>query len=120
MLLIIDSLLQLVNMNKNKARSIAETITNQELLEMFKSAKLKIVDWAKRSKINTSLTRGTAWNILAKNFDIEKRHIIIVKTNMIREFGEFLPKKLMPVKKKRPILGRPHHQEPDFSSEIFH
>ena len=100
-------------MNKNDARKIAETITNEQLQEMFETAKSKIKDWTKVSNVNKGLTKGTSWNILAKDFDVTAKHHILAKTNMVREFGEFLPNELKIQKKVRQYQS-PIHQEPKF------
>lgn len=98
-------------MNRNDARKIAETITNEQLQQMFDTARAKITDWTKVSACNLGITKGVAWNILAKNFDVTANHHILAKTNMIREFGEFLPNEFKPQKKNRKIQV-PVHQNP--------
>ena len=80
---------------------------------MFETAKAKITDWTKVSNCNLGLTKGVAWNILAKNFDVKTNHHILAKTNMVREFGEFLPDELKPKKKVR-VYQKPTHQDPQF------
>jgi len=100
-------------MQRHIARQIAEKITNEQLQEMFNKAKRKIVDWTKVSSVNPSLTKGAAWNILAENFDVNKKHHILAKTNMIREFGDFMPNELKPQKKVKPDIT-PIHQVPKF------
>lgn len=103
-------------MNRNDAKFIAGTITNEELNQMFKIAKEKITDWSKVSNVNKGMTKGTAWNILAKNFDISANHHILAKINMVREFGDFLPHKLKPPKTPlKTIQNNIIHQEPDFN-----
>ena len=101
-------------MNRNDARKIAETITNEQIDDMFAEAKAKITDWTKTSLVNKGMTKGVVWNILAKDFDKTAKHHILAKTNMVREFGEFLPDRLKPKKKKRGNLKPPTHQEPFF------
>lgn len=101
-------------MNRPDARKIAETITNEQLLEMFNAAKANIKDWTKVSNVNKGLTKGTSWNILAKDFDVNKTYHILAKTNMVREFGEFLPNNLKPSKKSKRNPIPPIHQEPQF------
>lgn len=96
-------------MNRNEARKIAETITNEQLQAMFNTAKEMITDWTKVSDVNLGLTKGTSWNILAEDFDVNERYHIMEKTNMVREFGEFLPKELKPKK-----IFTPTHQAPRF------
>jgi len=100
-------------MNRNDARKIAETITNEQLQKMFETAKAKITDWTKVSNVNKGLTKGIGWNILAKDFDVNAKHRILAKINMIREFGEFLPDELKPKKKIKPF-SPPTHQDPQF------
>jgi hypothetical protein len=100
-------------MNRSDAKKIAENITNNQLMEMFNKAKNEIKDWTKVSIVNKSLTKGFAWNILAKDFDINYNYHILAKINMIREFGEFLPDELK-IKKNKKIYDKPMHQEPEF------
>ena len=57
-------------MNKRDAKKVAQYITNEQLQEMFNAAKLGVKDWTKVSSVNKGMTKGTSWNILAKNFDI--------------------------------------------------
>jgi hypothetical protein len=101
-------------MNKNDAKKIAEVITNQELAAMFAAAKVGIKDWTKRSNVNKSMDKGTAWNILAKDFDANVPHHILAKINMIREFGEFLSSELKPKRKSKITTEITIHQKPIF------
>ncbi len=101
-------------MNKHDAKKIAETITNMQLKQMFDTAKVQIKDWCKVSNVNKGITKGVAWNILAKDFDVSKKYINIAKTNMIREFGEFLPENIKPFKKSSGYVNKLVHQEPLF------
>jgi len=101
-------------MNRKEARKIAEKITNEEIFDMFEEAKAKINDWTIRSANNIGLSKGTAWNILAKNFDITIKYHVLAKTNMISEFGDYLPEKLKPKRRKKMILKKPSHQDPIF------
>lgn len=102
-------------MNRNLARKIAETITNEQLQQMFNNAKEGIKDWNVVSDVNKGMTKGMGWNILAKNFDVNGNHHIMAKQNMIREFGDFLPEELKPVKEPKSINSKPPvHQDPIF------
>ena len=101
-------------MNRKIAREIAETISNEQIQQMFDNAKAKIKDWTKTSLVNKGMTKGLAWNVLAKDFDLESKHHILGKTNMVREFGEFLPDELKPKKKEKSGFTHPTHQDPDF------
>ncbi len=102
-------------MKRKDARKIAETITNEQLKNMFGAAKAGIMDWKKVSIGNKGCTIGVAWNILAKDFDIDYNHHIMAKTNMVREFGEFLPDELKPKKKEIKESTEPVHQNPIFN-----
>lgn len=101
-------------MNRSNAKKIAETITNQELSDMFEAAKLGITDWTKVSNVNKGMSKGVAWNILAKDFNVDGVHHILAKINMVREFVEFLPNNLKPSKKVKQIVPVVH-QEPKFN-----
>ena len=101
-------------MNRSAARKIAETITNEQIQQMFENAKAQISDWTKVSNVNKGMTKGTAWNILAQNFDVNANHHILAKCNMVREFGDFLPANLKPPKQSRKPIKSPVHQDPKF------
>ena len=103
-------------MNRAKAKELAETVTNKQLQEMFDNAKAKIIDWKRKSNVNRTMTKGTAWNILAADFDVNHNYNLVAKRNMIWEFGDFLPKgkgtdlKVKEIKEKIKLF----HQEPKF------
>lgn len=104
-------------MNKYLAKKIAENITNEQLKDMFETAKNNITDWTRVSSVNKNMTKGTAWNILAKDFDTSVDHHILAKTNMVREFGDHLPSEFVNqynVNHKSKIAITPIHQEPIF------
>lgn len=96
-------------MQRHIAKQIAKSITNEQLLQMFNNAKESIKDWTKVSNVNKGMTKGMAWNILAKDFDITKNYHILAKTNMVREFSEYLPEELKPKKKEKQNIT-PVHQ----------
>jgi hypothetical protein len=100
-------------MNRRDARLIASTITNKQLKDMFSLASLGVEDWNKRSRVNKSMSIGTAWNILAKGFDVNHKYHVLAKKNMIWEFGDFLPDELK-IKKVKKKLPKIQHQEPIF------
>ena len=103
-------------MNKRYAKKIAQYVTNEQLQEMFNAAKVGVKDWTKVSSVNKGMTKGTSWNILAKDFDMKYTYHIISKTNMIREFGEFLPDEInmnQNIKEAKPKYI-PVHQDPQF------
>lgn len=102
-------------MNRNDAKKIAQLITNEQIEEMFNTAKVNITDWAKVSSVNKGMTKGTSWNILAKDFDVSHDYHILAKINMIREFGDFLSDDIKPKKKSKNIFASDTiHQDPIF------
>lgn len=103
-------------MNIKDSKIIAKTITNEQLQEMFNNAKTGVKDWTKVSSVNKSITKGRSWNWLYGYFDVSRNIHPIGKVNMIREFGEFLPESLKPIKIKRPKTKTEDliHQEPKF------
>lgn len=104
-------------MNKNDAKEIAEDVSREQLAAMFDRAKCEVKDWRQVSNVNAGMTKGTAWNILYHGFIGGASHRMAV-TNMIREFGEFLPDKLKPARKPKRAEITPHHEEPNF--EVNH
>lgn len=101
-------------MNRTDAKKIAETITNEDLNEMFENAKANITDWTKVSNVNKGMSKGVAWNILASDFNIDMKYHNMARVNMVREFGEFLPNHLKPAKKNKTTSINVVHQEPRF------
>jgi len=100
-------------MRKHEARKIAEKITNKQIAAMFSAAKEGIKDWTKVSRVNKGMTKGAAWNILAAKFDQSHNYHIMAKTNMVMEFGDFLPNDLRQKIVRRTKLT-PVHQNPNF------
>lgn len=103
-------------MNRNEARELAETTSEEDLKQMFLNAQSKISDWTEVSRVNRGMTKGTAFNILSKATG--KPTHILGKTNMIWEFGEYLPNYQKKEKAKR-LEVKPVHQEPKFFEDIF-
>ena len=105
-------------MNRNLAKKLAAVVTTKDLYEMLNRARLSLTedDWKKTSILNKSMSKGTTWNILTKNFNLNKRYDTIIKFNLIREFGEFLSAELKDKfkKKSKPLLLTVHHQDPTF------
>ena len=98
-------------MERNQAVIIAETISNEDLATMFENAKNSITNWRKISAVNKGMTIGVTWNRLATDFDVSKTYHISAKTNMVWEFGEFLPPH---VERFDPKPIKVHHEEPKF------
>lgn len=107
-------------MKKSYAKKLAESVTNQELREMFYNAQRSITQWGnweKASKVNKSLSIGTAFNILSYGVDsdefMDQKITLIAKFNMIREFGEYLPNYQPEQTKVKSNIKITHH-EPKF------
>ncbi|REC56976.1 hypothetical protein DRF62_02120 [Chryseobacterium piscium] len=101
-------------MDKTHAKQLSLRLDNYHLKQMLDKAKEEIKDWTVASKINKGLSKGTVWNILANNFEVDKHLNNIVKYNLIREYGEFLPESLQPRKKQSKPEIIPVHQDPIF------
>ncbi len=102
-------------MNRNEAKKLSETVTLEDLKQMFVNAQAGIKNWAETSRVNKGMTKGTAYNILSLKKEyasINELHIL-GRTNMIWEFGEFLPGYQKQPKKQKPSIN-PVHQEPKF------
>lgn len=107
-------------MNKSTARNLSKIIKNDDVFNMLKNAKLGIKDWKTASKLNPSMSKGVAWNILAAHFDVNKVYKKLILKNILVEFGDFLDIKpyMEPyIKKRKPKLNvEIYHEEPDFSN----
>lgn len=102
-------------MNRTDAKKISETITFEQLKEMFANAKEGIQDWEAVSAVNKSMTKGMAWNILFKGLDESMTHRALGVKNMIWEFGDYLSDDLKIKKKaKSKAKIKVHHQDPIF------
>lgn len=108
-------------MNRTDAKELAEKVTSQQILDMFNRAKKEITDWTKTSNCNPSFDKGCAWNILTNNFDSGKRTRTLARTNMIREFGEYLDKDILDEMRERKAKLKTSrkpsyvtHQQPKF------
>jgi hypothetical protein len=103
-------------MTRSEAKKLAETVTPAELKAMLIDARNNITDWTRRSRVNIGMTIGTTFNIFSVGFEIEsplpQNMHILAKTNMIWEFGEYLPKYVKPTSKERKLDIRVVHQEP--------
>lgn len=100
-------------MNKQDAKKLAETITNEQLHQMFLNAQSNITDWEHASKINKGLSVGVAFNILTAGGFGRPIHNI-AKTNMLREFGDYLDDAPTTKAKKEKENIKASHQPPIF------
>ena len=102
-----------------KSKYIAENISNEQIREMFYNAKNNINDWTELSSVNRTVTKGTAWNVLAKDFNPIEHYSVMLKTKMIMEFGEFLPKNVLRETTeniKHVTVSKIFHEDPVFNN----
>jgi hypothetical protein len=103
-------------MNKRDAKTLAETITRDQLQAMFDKAKSSVADWSEPSNANPGITLGAAWNIFYPVFLNCVRLKPLLIQNMLWVFGDYLAEDLKPAKKdqrKSPAINV-FHQEPVF------
>lgn len=104
-------------MNNTDAKKISETITNEQIADMLNEAKNHIEDWREVSSVNKAMTKGYAWNILAKDFNVNVRPHPMHRKNLVWEFGDYLPESLKPKKAQRYKYGGViNHQDPIFDN----
>lgn len=109
-----------MKLSKKECKKSAETISNQGLKEMLDSARDNVEDWKKSSDINKRMSKGTAWNMFAKDFDVEEVYSTVLKLRLLQEFSEFLPSYLRPKKEfKKPEKKESSikHEAPIFESD---
>lgn len=109
-----------MKLNRTTCKRLSEIIRNEDILEMFKTAKANITDWTVVSRLNPAMSKGWAWNILASRFDVNAIHNSAVIKNMLMEFGEWLTikpymERYLPKPKERQLIEC-HHQEPNFEN----
>lgn len=97
-------------MTRSEAKKLALTVSNDDLNTMFLNAYNGISNWYQQSRVNKGMTIGATFNILTKCGLTNKTHVI-AKTNMIREFGEFLPNYKKPIRNVKTITHL-YHEEP--------
>jgi len=106
-------------MNRTDAKKIAETINIKDLKFMVVNAYSSIKDWKQPSKVNKSMSVGTTFNVLT-SCEFKDNMSLITKINLLREFGEFLPEDLKPVKVHKSINLTVTHQEPNILNKTFY
>lgn len=103
-------------MNRADAKKLAETLTTDQLKDMFKRAKENISDWEQVSSVNKGMTIGATWNILANCNAFDSQ---LARTNMIREFGDYLDENIKPKKVTKKLTEKNiFHQSPDLSINL--
>ena len=105
-------------MNRKDAKILAEKVTNFDLYKMFRNAMNLIPNWEVSSIVNSSMSKGASWSVLAEKFDVKEKYHPIAKQNMIREFGEYLSEDIKQlVAKPKKVKSTPlFHREPDFKN----
>jgi len=103
-------------MNKTFAKELVDKIDNYQLQQMLDNAKAGIKDWTIASYNNRAFSKGAIWNLLTNAFKLEEWNHPIIKYNLIREFGEYLPEYLKPKTKEKLPEIKVVHQDPIFKS----
>ena len=99
---------------KKHARELSKKIPGEVILEMLKKAQSEVTNWKAPCRVNKNMSRGKLWNMFATHFDPVKKHEMVVY-RLIEEFGDFLPEKYHPVKKKKKESETlPYHEDPIF------
>jgi hypothetical protein len=83
------------NRKEKLISDIVSNITNKQLWHMLYNAVREIKDWQVQSITNPMLSKGDMFNILTKEFSVDKRLSKIYKFRLIREFYEYLPKEFL-------------------------
>jgi hypothetical protein len=103
-------------MHRHEARKIAEKITDAQIHDLLVTARKNITKWSDPSRINKTMSRGVVFNIIngaVDNTDPKAVRVsVLIKQNIIREFGEYLPDNLKIDKKKRADNTAPYHEDP--------
>ena len=103
-------------MNRTQAKKMvdSEDFKKDDLLGILRTARTSITRWNVVSKINPSLSRGTAFNIMWKGVSAMGENsscgLRLVAINILREFGDVAGHK-PPAPKLRPSIPM-CHQEP--------
>jgi hypothetical protein len=101
-------------MSRDEAKKLAETVSLEDLKQMFLNAQSQIKDWTTASRVNKGLSLGVTFNIFTAGFEKYKSAneiFHIGRTNMIWAFGEYLPGYTKPVQKTKSEI-KVAHQEP--------
>lgn len=95
---------------RSEARQIAQKITFEQIKAMLTTAKSSITDWTSHSRLNKTLSKGMTWNIMTKALRPDMH--ILVKTNLVMEYGEYLPEELRLSEKPRKTFPIVAHANP--------
>lgn len=101
-------------MNKKDAKIIAKTITFDQVFKMLDNAQKGVTNWRETSSINFGITKGMAWNLLAKPYKLNNDVSDMGLYYLILEFGDYLPEELKIKKIKKINNIAPIHQDPIF------
>lgn len=86
-------------MNKKDAKIIAKTITFDQVFQMLDNAQKNVTNWREISRVNFGITKGMAWDLLAKPYKTDNDISDMSLYYLILEFGDYLPEDLK-IKKK--------------------
>lgn len=97
--------------SKAEAKELVKIATDEQLRQMLFKAQVSVTDWTVASRINPSISKGGAFNILKAAIGSKSE---LARRNLLVEFGEFFPGYEKTVRSKRQIVPMSMHQEPEF------
>lgn len=104
-------------MNLTDARKIAQTVTREQMADMFERAKTGVKDWTAISGVSPYYTKGRAWNQFYPVFMSGQHLSKPLLAYMVHEFGDFLDEHLKYPYRARPVVD-PLHEEPVFEVTV--
>ena len=101
-----------IAISRKYARELAESSTNEEIIQMLKSAQKNVLEWRERSRVNKAMSRGFSFNLYSHGLNDDSDIHVLAKCNMCRDFGEYHLRFNPPQQKKNPPLPKLHHKDP--------
>lgn len=92
-------------MNRDEAKKLAKQTTGEQVRQMLINARSTITDWSLPSRPNAGISLGAAFNIFSKidwpKYSTGDFSHVLIRTNAIWAFGEYLSDYFKPVKVKK-------------------
>jgi len=103
-------------MTRSKAMEIGKRMSNADIWETLKRARVGIVDWEKASKGNTSMSLGATFNLFVRGLrrydELGRDMHNLAKRNVVYEFWRFLPEGFYVRPRKRVAPEVTMHESP--------
>jgi hypothetical protein len=104
-------------MRKHEAKELARGMTWGQVVDVMRTARENpLVNWAQRSVVNKSLSKGVIFNINWKHVaskptdECVSDRMLFVAANILREFGKDAG--IIPMRSGRRELPAVHHEPP--------